>query len=125
MPNFQPTPKQGRRLRKLKGNFTAVRHARLNRDNNAQFRLVVSLIRDHQSLAGPDTAGHRNQPAVSIDQDRIGFLVEWIATRRSAVNEHWNMHGNASRPAAIRRTSARCLSGITVRAFGKERSCPP
>ena len=93
--NFQPTPKQGRRLRKLKGNFTAVCHARLNRNNNAQFRLIVSLVRYYQSLAGSDTAGHRNQSAVSIDQDRVGFFVKWIAPPacgRRRTPEHGRRH---------------------------------
>ena len=123
--NFQLTPDLRHRCGKFKGNVTAVCRACPNRYDDTLFRLVVSLVRHHQSLSGSDTTRHRNQSAVSIDQDREGFFVEWIATQRAPVNEHRNMDGNTTRPAAIRTISARHLGGTTVRALGKERSGPP
>jgi hypothetical protein len=85
--NFQPAPELRHGRRKFEGDVAAVRRACHNGYNDALFRLIVSLVRHHKSLAGLDSARHGNQTAGSIDRNRGSFFVERIACLRVAVDE--------------------------------------
>lgn len=85
--NFQFTPELRHRRRKFKGDLVGVSRTSRNGYNDALFRLIVSLVRHRQSLAGLDSTRHGNQSAGSIDRNRASFFVEWIACLRAAVDE--------------------------------------
>src|SRR4029077_3581135 len=77
--NFQPVPELRRRGGESKRNIAASR-LRHNRYDDALLRLIVCLIRYHDSLAGFDTTRHPDQSASFIDGDCKGLLVKRIAT---------------------------------------------
>ncbi len=91
------------------------RRLRHNGDDDALFRLVVSLVRYQYPLAGLDTTCHQDQSASSIDGDCIGLLVERIATY--AVDGQREMDVNPTRHAAIRVLGSRCFSDFGLLAF--------
>ena len=77
--NFQPVPELRHRGGEFKRNITACR-LRHNGYDDALLRLIVSLVRYHDSLAGFDTTRHPDQSASFIDGDCEGLLVKRIAT---------------------------------------------
>jgi hypothetical protein len=99
--NFQPTPELRHRRRKFKGDVIGVSQTSRNGHNGALFRLIVSLVRHRQSLAGLDSTRHRNQSPRSIDRNRASFFVERIACLRVAVDEERDMDVDPRRYAAI------------------------
>jgi len=77
--DFHPVPELRHRGEEFKGNKTA-RRLRRNGYDDALLRLIVCLVRYHDSLAGSETTGHQDQSASSIDGDCKGLLVKRIAT---------------------------------------------
>ena len=84
--NFHPVPELRHRGEEFKRNITA-RRLRRNGYNHALLRLIVCLVRYHDSLAGSQTAVHQHQSASSIDGDCKSLLAKRIAAWQRAADE--------------------------------------
>jgi hypothetical protein len=119
--NFHAVPELRRRGGESERNIAA-RRLRDNGYDRALLRLIVCLVRYHDSLARLDATRHPDQSASFMDGDGKRLLVKRIATRQRTVDEQRELGIRPAVRAGTRVLGNQCFRHLDVLALQRNNS---